>query len=74
MAHGVGTLTYKGGTRTIDVPDTVEVTKLAPIDAAQLKAGMAVFALGTKQKNGTWIATRVMLTKPPTASKPNAKK
>lgn len=63
LAHGVVTLAYKGGTRTIIIPDKVNVTMITAVPMTQLKPNTSVFALGTKQKDGTWLIDRLITTK-----------
>ena len=58
---------YKGGTINITIPPSVKVTEIVPVAASTLKAGDQVFALGTKQKNGAWLAKTVMITSPNSA-------
>ena len=52
---------YKGGSLKIDIPPSVTVTEIVPASAKQLKVGLNVFALGTKHKNGSWLAKTVMI-------------
>jgi len=64
-ANGKVTMVYKGGTRTIMIPDNVAVTMISPMPIARVGVGMSVFALGTKQKDGSWVADRLMVVGPP---------
>lgn len=64
-ANGKVTMTYKGGSRTIMIPDNVTVSKLTLMPTAKLSVGNSVFALGTKQKDGSWVADRVMVVMAP---------
>ena len=60
---GLVTLTYKGGSRTIVIPAKASVTTMVPVPLSNIKPGTNVFALGTKQKDGSWLAERVFLIK-----------
>ena len=64
-ANGKVTMAYKGGTRIITIPDNVAVSMIAPMPTSKIFIGMNVFAIGTKQKDGSWLASRVMVVNPP---------
>lgn len=64
-ANGRVTMAYKGGTRTIMIPDNVAVSMITPMPVSKILIGMNIFALGTKQKDGSWVADRIMVVNPP---------
>jgi hypothetical protein len=55
---------YTGGSINITIPPNVTVTEIIPVAASKLKVGANVFALGPKQKDGSWLAKTVMITGP----------
>ncbi|WP_347558193.1 DUF5666 domain-containing protein [Robbsia sp. KACC 23696] len=57
------TVSYKGGTSQIVVPDNVPVVTFAPATHADLLAGKKVFVVATKGSDGMWTATRVAVEK-----------
>ncbi len=65
-SNGKVTMTYKGGSRTILIPHNVAVTRMTPIPTGKVSVGNSVFVLGTKQKDGSWVADRVIVVMAPT--------
>jgi hypothetical protein len=58
---------YPGGSLPVTIPPHIQITEIIPVPATKLKAGLNVFALGSKQKDGSWLAKRVMIVKAPAA-------
>jgi len=53
------TLTYKGGTFTVHVPERTEIVSFAPATRADLKPGRRVFVVAHKDADGKLAAPRV---------------
>lgn len=53
------TLTYKGGTFTVHVPQRTEIVTFAPATRADLKPGRQVFVIAHKDASGNLAAPRV---------------
>ncbi|MBO0711153.1 MAG: hypothetical protein J2P47_07750 [Acetobacteraceae bacterium] len=56
-------LTYKGGNKTIAVPQGVPVVTLIPAQASDAVPGTAVFLSATKKPDGTYAASRITIGK-----------
>ncbi|MCJ2036797.1 hypothetical protein [Methylobacterium sp. J-068] len=54
-------VTYKGGEKTITVPEGVPVVSLAPGDRSAIKAGARVVAVTRADANGVAVADRVIV-------------
>jgi len=57
------TLKYSDGEKTVVLPPDVTVVKLEPADRSQLKPGVHLFALASRQPDGTLRAERVTIGK-----------
>ncbi len=57
------TLQYNGGEKTVVVPSNATVVKLEPGDRAQLRAGVHLFAIASRQPDGTLRAERITIGK-----------
>lgn len=57
------TLTYKGGEKTVVVPDNVPVTMVEPADRSLLAPGTHVIVYGAPQADGMVAAERVIIGK-----------
>ncbi|MGF7187750.1 hypothetical protein JOE11_000777 [Robbsia andropogonis] len=57
------TVSYKGGTSQIAVPDNVPVVTFAPATHADLVSGKKVFVVATKGSDGMYTATRIAVEK-----------
>lgn len=55
------TVTYKGGEKTIAVPENVPVVSLAPADKSIIKKGARVVAVTRKDAAGTVVADRMIV-------------
>lgn len=56
-------LKYKDGEKTVEVPSNAKVVKLEPGDKSQLKKGVHLFAIASKQSDGTLRAERLTIGK-----------
>jgi hypothetical protein len=56
-------LTYKDGAQTVVVPSNAKVVKLEPGDRSQLKPGVYLFAVASKQSDGSLRAERLTVGK-----------
>jgi hypothetical protein len=56
-------LTYKDGEQTVVVPANAKVVKLEPGDRSQLKPGVHLFAVASKQSDGSLRAARLTIGK-----------
>lgn len=56
-------LTYKDGEKTVVVPSNAKVVKIEPGDRSQLKPGVHLFAVATKQPDGSLRAQRLTIGK-----------
>jgi hypothetical protein len=63
VAGGKVTLKYKDGEKTVVVPPDVTVVKLEPGDRSQLKPGVHLFALASRQPDGMFRAERLTIGK-----------
>ena len=57
------TLKYKDGEKTVLVPSNAKIVKLEPGDRSQLKPSVHVFAIATRQPDGTLQAQRLTIGK-----------
>jgi len=57
------TLKYNGGEKTVVVPSNAAVVKLEPGDRSQLQPGVHVFAIASRQPDGTLRAERLTIGK-----------
>ncbi len=57
------TISYKGGTSKVVVPDNIPVVTTADATQADLKAGKKVFVVATKGSDGMWTAQRIAVEK-----------
>ena len=57
------TLKYKDGEKSVVVPPDATVVKLGPGDRSQLKPGVHLFAIASRQADGTLRAERVTIGK-----------
>lgn len=57
------TVGYKGGTQTITVPPSAPVVTFMPADRADVKAGVPVFVVATKNADGKLTAARMAIGK-----------
>jgi hypothetical protein len=57
------TLKYEGGEKTVVVPANAKVVKLAPGDRSQLKPGVHLFAIASRQPDGTLRGERLTIGK-----------
>jgi hypothetical protein len=57
------TLKYNGGEKSVLVPSDAKVVKLEPGDRSQLKAGVHLFAIASRQADGTFRAERLTIGK-----------
>jgi hypothetical protein len=57
------TLKYSGGEKSVVVPADAKVVKLEPGDRSQLKPGVHVFAIASRQGDGTFRAERLTIGK-----------
>ena len=57
------TLKYKDGEKSVVVPTDATVVKLGPGDRSQLKPGVHLFAIASRQADGTLRAERVTIGK-----------
>jgi len=55
------TLKYNGGEKSVVVPPDAKVVKLEPGDRSQLQPGVHVFAIATRQGDGTFVAQRLTI-------------
>ena len=53
------TLKYSGGEKTVVVPSDAKIVKLEPGDRSRLKPGAHLFALASRQEDGTLRVERV---------------
>jgi hypothetical protein len=56
-------LKYKDGEKTVEVPANAKVVKLEPGDKSELKKGVHLFAIASKQPDGTLRAERLTVGK-----------
>jgi hypothetical protein len=56
-------LKYKDGEKTVEVPANAKVVKLEPGDKSELKKGVHLFAIASKQSDGTLRAERLTVGK-----------
>jgi hypothetical protein len=54
-------LKYSGGEKTVDVPPEAAVVKLQPGDRSRIKPGVHLFAIVSRQEDGTLRADRVTI-------------
>ena len=57
------TLKYSGGEKSVLVPSDAKVVKLEPGDRSQLKPGVHLFAIASRQPDGTFRAERLTIGK-----------
>src|SRR5207248_1844874 len=57
------TLKYAGGEKTVILPSDVTVVKIEPADRSRLSPGAHVFAVASRQPDGTLRAERVIVGK-----------
>jgi hypothetical protein len=57
------TLKYNGGEKTVVVPADAPVVKLEPADRSQLRPGVHLFAIASRQTDGTLQAERITIGK-----------
>jgi hypothetical protein len=57
------TLKYKDGEKSVVVPPDAKVVKLEPSDRSQLKPGVHLFAIASRQSDGTFRAERLTIGK-----------
>ncbi len=57
------TVTYKGGEKTIDIPDNVPVVALVPADKADITPGAMVFVPSVRQSDGSLTSGAVLFGK-----------
>ena len=57
------TLKYSDGEKSVVVPPDAKVVKLEPADRSQLKPGVHLFAIASRQPDGTFRAERVTIGK-----------
>src|SRR3989440_5389036 len=57
------TLKYNGGEKTVVVPSDATVVKLEPAERAQMKPGVHLFAIASRQPDGTFRAERLTIGK-----------
>jgi hypothetical protein len=57
------TLTYKGGTVNVTVPENVPIVSFGPAERADLKPGARVFVAAAKAADGSYTANRVLVEK-----------
>jgi len=55
------TLKYKDGEKAVVLPPDVTVVKLEPADRSQLKPGVHLFAIASRQPDGTFRAERLTI-------------
>jgi hypothetical protein len=63
VARRTLSLTYKEGEQTVVVPSNAKVVKLGPGDKSQLKPGVHLFAIASKQADGSLRAQRLTIGK-----------
>jgi hypothetical protein len=56
-------LKYQGGEKTVVVPSNATVVKLEPGDRSQLRTGAHLFAIASRQSDGTLRAERITVGK-----------
>jgi hypothetical protein len=57
------TVSYKGGEKTVTVPPDVPIVALEPTDGGMLSTGSHVILFGSKQADGSLVATRILVGK-----------
>ncbi len=57
------TLKYKDGEKTVVVPSNAKIVKLEPGDRSQLRPGARLFAIASRQPDGTLRAERITIGK-----------
>jgi hypothetical protein len=62
-AGGKLTLKYKDGEKTVVVPSNATIVKLEPGDRSQLKSGVHLFAIASRQPDGSLRAERLTVGK-----------
>ena len=63
VAGGKLTLKYSDGEKSVVVPPDAKVVKLEPADRSQLKPGVHLFAIASRQADGTFRAERLTIGK-----------